>query len=387
MKITIVQGGAYPVPPVRGGAIEKAWFSLGREFAIRGHEVTHISRKFPGLPDDQRLDGVHHLRVEGLEFSSKRYVVLWRDLGYVRRVLRVLPAADILVTNTPLLPLFIRDNRFGALYVHVGRFPKWQTRFYRHASRLQAVSRPVAEALKRQDPAAAGKVCVIPYPLPGPVSALDVPATWPQRRKEVLYVGRVHPEKGVHLLIDAFRLLIESGVSDWRLIVVGPWATAQGGGGTAYYESLRSRSAPIASQVELAGPIFDADALAACYLRAKLFVYPSLAEHGESFGLAPLEAMAHGCPPLVSNLACFRDFIEDQRSGYVFEHRAERPEKELYRVVKRVVSGDAELMSIAVRSHEAARHYELSRIAQIYLEDFSTIRAQIDAGATAAIRD
>jgi glycosyltransferase involved in cell wall biosynthesis len=387
MKITIVQGGAYPVPPVRGGAIEKVWFSLGKEFAKRGQEVTHISRKFPGLPDDQWLDGVHHVRVQGFEFSSKRFGVLWRDLGYVRRVLRVLPAADILVTNTPLLPLFIRDSRFGALYVHVGRYPKWQTRFYRHASRIQTVSRPVAEALIRQDRAAAGKVCVIPYPLPGPVSALDVPATWPQRRKEVLYVGRVHPEKGVHLLIDAFKLLIESGVSDWRLIVVGPWATAQGGGGTEYYESLRSRSAPIASQVELAGPIFDADALAACYLRAKLFVYPSLAEHGESFGLAPLEAMAHGCPPLVSNLACFRDFIEDQRSGYVFEHRADCPAEELYRALKSVVSGDGELMSIAVRSHEAARHYDPERVAEMYLEDFAAVRVQVDAGATASRPD
>jgi len=139
--------------------------------------------------------------------------------------------------------------------------------------------------------------------------------------------------------------------------------------------------------VELAGPIFDADALAACYLRAKLFVYPSLAEHGESFGLAPLEAMAHGCPPLVSNLACFRDFIEDQRSGYVFEHRADCPAEELYRALKSVVSGDGELMSIAVRSHEAARHYDPERVAEMYLEDFAAVRVQVDAGATASRPD
>jgi glycogen synthase len=36
-----------------------------------------------------------------------------------------------------------------------------------------------------------------------------------------------------------------------------------------------------------------------------------VAETGEAFGVAPIEAMAYGCAPLVSNLACFRDFIED----------------------------------------------------------------------------
>jgi glycosyltransferase involved in cell wall biosynthesis len=375
MKITIVQGGALPVPPARGGAVEKVWFSLGKEFAKRGHEVTHISRKFPELPDEQWLDGVHHVRVKGLEFSSRRYVVLWRDLGYVRRVLRVLPHADILVTNTPLLPLFIRDQRFGALYVHIARYPKGQTRFYRHASRIQTVSRAVATAIARQDPASATKVRVVPYPLPSTVSRQDVAGSWHERRKEILYVGRLHPEKGVDLLIDAFRLLVESGVDDWRLIVVGPWAAAQGGGGTEYYESLRAKSASISGRVNLAGPIFDQGALDARYLRAKLFVYPSLAEQGEAFGLAPLEAMAQGCPPLVSALSCFQDFIEDGRSGYVFQHRSQRPAEELFRALKRVISADEELMSVAVRSHEAARPYEPPNVAEMYLEDFAATAA------------
>jgi glycosyltransferase involved in cell wall biosynthesis len=375
MKITIVQGGALPIPPVRGGAVEKVWFSLGREFAKRGHEVTHISRAFSEFPSEQWLDGVHHVRIKGVEFSSKRYVLVWRDLGYVRRVLRVLPQADILVTNSPLLPLFIRNQQFGALYVHVARYPKGQMRFYRHASRIQTVSRPVAEAIVRQDPESAGKVRVIPYPLPSTVLTLDVAASWQDRSTEILYVGRVHPEKGVHVLIDAFRLLVQSGVEDWRLVVVGPWAAAQGGGGEGYYESLRAKSAVIANWVNLAGPIFDQDVLATHYRRARLFVYPSLAERGEAFGLAPLEAMAQGCPPLVSTLACFQDFIEDGRSGFIFEHRSERPAEELYGSLKRIVRVDQELMSVAVRSHEVARAYDPSNVAGMYLEDFATIAA------------
>ena len=63
MKITILQGAFLPVPGKRGGAIEKAWEALGQSFANDGHEVTHISRKCDGLPEDQWIGQVRHLRV------------------------------------------------------------------------------------------------------------------------------------------------------------------------------------------------------------------------------------------------------------------------------------------------------------------------------------
>ena len=37
--------------------------------------------------------------------------------------------------------------------------------------------------------------------------------------------------------------------------------------------------------------------------------------------VAPLEAMANGCVPLVSSLDCFRDYIQDGMNGFVFDHR------------------------------------------------------------------
>ena len=372
MKITIVHGGALPIPPIRGGAVEKIWFQLGREFSKRGHEVTEVSRTFPDFPREQWLDGVRHLRVKGFEFAS-RYMNLWGGLWYALRVLRVLPKGDILVTNDFVLPLLIRTRQFGALYVSKNRYPKGQTRLYRHAARIQTVSRSVAEAIVRQDPQSATKVRVLPNSLPSAFERLDVAASWPERRKEILYVGRVHPEKGVHELIEAFKLLVQSGVRDWRLIVIGPWAAAQGGGGKDYYESLRARSASIADRTDLVGPIFDQDLLTTHYRRAKLFVYPSLAEYGEASPLAPLEAMAQGCPTLVSNLACFKEYIEDGRSGFIFEHRSDRPAQELYRTLRRIIGADQQLMYTAVRGHEVARAYDPSNVAGMYLDDFAAI--------------
>ena len=53
MKITIVCGFLLPVPPVAGGAMEKMWWRLARLYARRGHQVTLLSRRWPGWADDE----------------------------------------------------------------------------------------------------------------------------------------------------------------------------------------------------------------------------------------------------------------------------------------------------------------------------------------------
>ena len=73
--------------------------------------------------------------------------------------------------------------------------------------------------------------------------------------------------------------------------------------------------------IEWLGPIYKEQELLRHYQQASIFVYPSLAEQGETFGLAPLEAMACGAVPIVSDLACFRDFITTGLNGLVFNHR------------------------------------------------------------------
>src|SRR5713101_7950881 len=108
MKITIVLGAFFPVPPIMGGAVEKVWFALGQEFARRSHEVVQISRAHPRLARREKIAGVTHIRVPG--FAQPRSI-LWLkflDLLYSLRVRRVLPEADILVTNTFWLPFLLR---------------------------------------------------------------------------------------------------------------------------------------------------------------------------------------------------------------------------------------------------------------------------------------
>lgn len=367
MRITIVLGAFFPIPPTMGGAVEKAWFALAREFAARGHEVTMISRAMPDRARKQVTDGVHHVRVPG--FDAPR-LLLWLktlDLFYSLRVLRVLPAADILVTNTFWLPILARRSSRGKIYVHVGRYPKGQMRLYRHAARLQAPSSEIAGAIAREAPSLPVKT--IPYPRP-PIDSQEPPPL-DAREKIVLFVGRLHPEKGVHLLVEVFNRLAGSELADWKLMIVGPSAVEQGGGGENYLAQLRRAAND--SPIEFCGPIFDEAKLAAIFRRARIFVYPSLAARGETFGLAPLEAMAHGCAVIVSNLACFRDFIVDNETGFVFNQNATDPADSLANVLRAAVADPLRLSRAAEAGFHKSNEFSLSHIADRFLEDFNSL--------------
>jgi hypothetical protein len=111
MKITIVLGAFFPVPPLMGGAVEKVWFALGQEFARRGHEVVQISRSHSELPAAEEIEGVRHVRVRGHAQPRSILWLKWLDLLYSLRVRRILPSADILVTRPRLCAHPARTER------------------------------------------------------------------------------------------------------------------------------------------------------------------------------------------------------------------------------------------------------------------------------------
>lgn len=376
MKITVVQGAFFPVPPILGGAIEKTWDVLGREFALLGHRVVHVSRQHPDLPERETVAGVEHRRVAGFDAVRNPLLLKLLDLRYTLRALRALPDADILVTNTFWLPILARDSRRGAPYVHVARMPKGQMRLYRRAARLQGVSSAVACAICAEAPSLAQRIAVVPLPLPWAVSP---PNREPGRT--ILYTGRIDPEKGLPLLIAAARELGPE-LAGWRIRIVGPADASLGGGGAAYLALLRRSAGGL--PVEFAGAVFDAAQLRDEYAAASIFVYPSIAEMGETFGLAPLEAMSCGCPAVVSALACFREFIEPGKNGAVFDHRAPDAAGRLARELRRLIADEPLRQRLAADALATARRFEPTPVAEMYLADFAAVVAEQHRAVTPA---
>ncbi|MEO5721258.1 MAG: glycosyltransferase family 4 protein [Chthoniobacterales bacterium] len=371
MRITIVTGAFLPVPPIMGGAVEKIWHAMGGEFVRRGHEVTHVSRAVDGLAHRETRDGVEHVRVAGYDTPAALWRLKLLDLFYSLRAWRALPAGDILVTNTFWLPLLARGARSGKLYVHVARAPKGQMRFYGNAARLQTPSSVIASAIAREAPALAGKVVVIPYAAPTHVLP-EEPAEIEERARTILFVGRLHPEKGVHFLIEAFMQESEGALRDWKLEIVGPTDVAQGGGGEEYASELRGLAGG-SEKVIFRGPIFETAELERAYRGTRLFVYPSLAETGETFGLAALEAMSHRCAVLVSNLGCFHDFVHEGETGAFFDHRAPAAARSLQEKMVQMLQDESALERMAEAGWRKADDYALGKVADRFLQDFAAL--------------
>lgn len=382
MRITVATGPMLPVPTLRGGAVPRMWQGLAEQFAHAGHAVTIFARAFSGQPEQETIAGVGYQRWGGFDQSLSVRKDLLKDLAYAVRASRRLPAGDILITNDFWLPVFAARRRVvGRVVVNANRFPKGQFRLYQRAARIAAASTAVRDAIAAQCPALAERTRVFPNPIDTTVLRPTSASGARSGSKTLLFVGRVHPEKGVHLLVEAFRAVHEKH-PDWRLRVVGPTAEAQGGGGDAYSQGLQKLATGL--PVEFTKPIFDPVQLAGCYRAADLFCYPSVAELGESFGVAPLEAMACGVAPIVSNLACFRDFITPGETGWCFDHRTDRPADALAEVIATATADEALRTAVAGRAAQAASAFDYRTVARSYLDDFSQMMAAAPAASTAS---
>jgi len=92
-----------------------------------------------------------------------------------------------------------------------------------------------------------------------------------------------------------------------------------------------------------------------------------------------LEAMFHGCAALVSDLACFRDFIADGETGFVFNHRAARPGEALRAQLERITGDPTLLAGVADAGYRKSAEYSVARVADRFLADFNSIMRNSDA--------
>jgi glycosyltransferase involved in cell wall biosynthesis len=111
----------------------------------------------------------------------------------------------------------------------------------------------------------------------------------------VLYVGSEQPRKNLRVLLYALaRLNAHRGHRKLKLVKVG----AAGGGEAPFRRQTMQlvRDTGLENHVVFTGPV-SPDELAAYYSGAACLVLPS---YREGFGFPPLEAMACGCPAIVS---------------------------------------------------------------------------------------
>ncbi|MFD6986704.1 glycosyltransferase, partial [Streptomyces sp. NPDC059956] len=167
-------------------------------------------------------------------------------------------------------------------------------RLYKDVDRMLTLTREDADLWIRQR---FDNVGFMPNPLP---FFPDEPSA--RETKTVVSIGRLHEEKGVDLLLDAWAQVAPDH-ADWTLRIYGAGEEQ---------EALHKQSAAlgIESSVEWMGRTSD---VPGALRDGSVFV---LSSRGEGFPLAPMEAMATAVPCVAFDVAPgVREIITDGRDG------------------------------------------------------------------------
>lgn len=155
-----------------------------------------------------------------------------------------------------------------------------------------------------------------------------------ERAKQLLFVGRISPEKGVHILLEAFAKVVEHH-PETHLKIVGltqlipyefivalsddPKVTKLASFYPDRWLSYLSRwqnDSTIAERVSFIGSVSNSEVVNH-YQNTDIFVFPSIVN--EAFGIPIIEAMAMGVPVVVSRSGAFEEVVDEGKTGLIVE--------------------------------------------------------------------
>jgi glycosyltransferase involved in cell wall biosynthesis len=169
----------------------------------------------------------------------------------------------------------------------------------------------------------------------------------------LLYVGNVKPHKNLITLVRSFALLkAKDGFSKFKLVIVGKKE-----GFITGDHKLESeiKNLNLANDIIFTGYVENED-LPLIYNIATLFVFPSIYE---GFGLPPVEAMACGCPTVVSSFASMPEVCQDAALYF----NPLDPE-DLAKTISAVLNNESLQNELRRKGLQVAQNYEWEATAQ-----------------------
>ena len=144
-------------------------------------------------------------------------------------------------------------------------------------------------------------VAIIPNGIDIPVG-IDV--TQPKAGRTLLFLGRIHPVKGLDLLLKAWRLL-QSHHPDWNLEIAG--TDVLNGESSGYMNKLKVLASSLKlNRVQFVGELTGEKKFHA-YAKADLYILPS---RSENFGVTVAESLAAGTPVITTTGTPWRELDE-----------------------------------------------------------------------------
>jgi glycosyltransferase involved in cell wall biosynthesis len=327
---------SWEYPPRIVGGIARHVEELSEALARQGHEVHVVTANHPNTLERETVNGVHLHRVKSLDYETPDFLtgIMQLNFGMITYALEqhqktpfdVVHAHDWLVAHAGIalkkglsLPLLATihateagRNR-GHLHSELSKYintMEWLLCF--EAWRVIVCSGYMHNEVTRQFGVPGDKIDVIPN---GVVASKFNRTMGAEERmtfrrhlasdnqKLVFFVGRMTPEKGAQVLLEAVPKIL-AGYADARFVIVGK-------GGFLPDLKRRAHELGVSPYVNFTGFVSDED-LHKIYQVIDVAVFPSLYE---PFGIVALEGMASQVPTVVSDAGGLPGIVEHAKSG------------------------------------------------------------------------
>ncbi len=354
MKIGLVTPYVYPLP----GGVNQHVRHLYENLRLRGHDVRILTSSH-GL---QRASQGDVIRIgKGFSVPSNGSVgtitVSPRYLSQVRDVLER-ERFDLLHFHEPFVPFLSlvvlgesTSVNIATFHAYGGFSPAYELgsrMFSSYPNRLHgriAVSAAARHFIDRYFP---GDYKVIPNGVDTARFARAVPiARWQDGTKNILFVGRFEPRKGLLDLLKAYRILRKTGC-DCRLLIVG--------GGPQEREARRYVLTARLGGVQFLGRVSD-DERDALFKTADVYCSPATGR--ESFGIVLLEAMAAGTAIVCSDIHGYKGVARRGREALLVPPHES---KDLAGALARVLGDDELRAAMGASGVERAGEFSWERV-------------------------
>jgi len=330
-------------PPRSVGGLAEHVFHLSRALAARGVEVHVVSAGLPDAPPLALEDGVRVHRVPGYGPAAPDFLswVLQMNLGLAERASALIHGgattgggggagegawlvhahdwvaafAGRLIKHAFRVPLVAtihatEAGRHGGIHTAEQRFisdTEWWLTY--EAWRVVCCSRYMAGQVREFFRLPADKLAVVANGVDAAAHSRLDPAGEPRSQFAapgeplVLFIGRLVPEKGAQLLVQAApRILAEFPRACFVIAGTGP-----------YLDHLRNMAGALGVRERLRFTGYVSDATRKnLYQYAAVAAFPSLYE---PFGIVALEAMAAGTPVVVADSGGLAEIVRDGEDG------------------------------------------------------------------------
>lgn len=315
MKIVFLAPDAYPVSFKTGGSVEITIYQLAKRLA-QEHKVTIISRKSRGLPRETKKGNLTIIRISrGKHYLKKAIRYLKRHSfdciqvdnrpSHVKTLRRHFPSKPIVLSLHSLTFMnFLSDNK--------------KEEVFEKADKIVCNSEFIQRHYQEEFPKFADKLCAIHLGVDLERFTTSDPFTKEQEKLSfhlqdtynILYVGRVIAQKGVHILIQAAGI-VKQKYPNIRVVIVGKCRSK-------YQMRLLEEAEKAGVEVRFMGQMNPSE-IHRAYRIADCFVCPT--QFKEAFGLVNVEAMASGVPVVASHRGGIPEIINESNGILVNDYQ------------------------------------------------------------------